>query len=137
MRGVKRFLDWLALSHGNLYPTELHNYTGYLQARQCAQKKSQESLTAQARIKVTTLYFWFFANSIPGRPVKQAPGMFISMLAALEELTVNDRVYAWWILFQSWGTMRFSDHRVLEPSDIRVTSSMTCAKLTTSKNDRR
>ena len=26
-------------------------------------------------------------------------------------------VYAWWILLQSWGTMRFSDHRGLKLSD--------------------
>ena len=32
-------------------------------------------------------------------------------------------VYAWWILLQSWGTMRFSDHRGLKPSDVQVTGN--------------
>ena len=30
VRAVKRFLDWLAVSHAKGYPTELHDYTGYL-----------------------------------------------------------------------------------------------------------
>ena len=28
------------------------------------------------------------------------------------------RMYGWWVLLQSWGTMRFSDHRGLSPADI-------------------
>ena len=65
--------------------------------------------------------------------------MFFSMLAALEDLTVNAttlpyyRVYAWWILVQSWGTMRFSNHRGLKPSDVQVTGNTMAAKLTISK----
>ena len=34
VRAVKRFLDWLAVSHAKGYPTDLHDFTGYLQARQ-------------------------------------------------------------------------------------------------------
>ena len=34
VRAVKRFLDWLAVSHAKRYPTDLHDFTGYLQARQ-------------------------------------------------------------------------------------------------------
>ena len=65
--------------------------------------------------------------------------MFMSMLAALEELTVDgkslpySRVFAWWILLQSWGTMRFSDHRGLKPSDVQVTGNTMAAELTRSK----
>ena len=158
VRAVKRFLDWLAVSHAKGYPTELHDYTGYLQARQSepctrgALKGAHKALvfmeevagvTAQARITTGSLYLVIqkelLANSIPGRPTRQAPRMFMSMLAALEELTVNDkalphyRVYAWWILLQSWGTMRFSDHRGLKPTDVHVTGNSMSAKLTRSK----
>ena len=42
-------------------------------------------------------------------------------------------VYAWWILLQSWGTMHFSDHRGLNPSDVQVTGNTLAAKLTMSK----
>ena len=158
VRAVKRFLDWLAVSHVKGYPTELHDFTGYLQARQSepctrgALKGAHKALvfmeevagvTAQARITTSSLYLVIqkklLANSIPGRPTRQAPRMFMSMLAALEELTVNDkalpyyRVYAWWILLQSWGTMRFSDHRGLMPTDVLVTGNSMTAKLTRSK----
>ena len=158
VRAVKRFLDWLAVSHVKGYPTELHDYTGYLQARQSepctrgALKGAHKALvfmeevagvTAQARITTSSLYLVIqkelLANSIPGRPTRQAPRMFMSMLAALEELTVNDkalpyyRVYAWWILLQSWGTMRFSDHRGLKPTDVHVTGNSMTTKLTRSK----
>ena len=57
--------------------------------------------------------------------------MFMSMVAALEELTVDDkalpyyRVYAWWI-----------HHRGLKPSDVQVTDNTMSAKLTRSENDR-
>ena len=100
-------------------------------------------VTAQARITTSSLYFVIqkerLAKSIPGRPTKQAPRMFMSMLAALEELAVDDkslpyyRVYAWWILLQSWGMMRFSDHRGLKPSDVQVTGNTMSAKPTRSK----
>ena len=161
VRAVKRFLDWLAVSDAKGYPTELHDNTGYLQGRQSepctrgALKGAHKALvfmeevagvTAQARITTSSLYLVLqkelLANSIPGRPPKQASRMFMSMLAALEELTVDDkalpyyRVYAWWILLQSWGMMRFSDHRGLKPSDVQVTGNTMSAKLTRSKNDR-
>ena len=42
-------------------------------------------------------------------------------------------VYAWWILLQSWGTMRFSDRRGLKPSDVQVTGNTMAAKLTRSE----
>ena len=157
VRAVKRFLDWLAVSHAKGYPTKLHDYTGYLQARQSepctrgALKGAHKALvfmeevagvTAQARITTSSLSLYLviqkelLANSIPGRPSKQAPRIVMSMLAALEELTVDDkalpyyRVYGWWILLQSWGTMRFSDHRGLKPSDVQVTDNTMSAKLT-------
>ena len=158
VRAVKRFLDWLAVSHAKGFPTELQDYTGYFQERQsepCTQgalKGAHKALvfmeevagvTAQARSTTSSLYLVIqkelLANSIPGRPTEQAPRMFLSMLAALEELTVDDkslpyyRVHAWWILLQSWGTMRFSDHRGPKPSDVQVTGNTMSAKLTRSK----
>ena len=30
-----------------------------------------------------------------------------------------DGVMAWWLLLQSWGTLRFADHRGLEPRNVR------------------
>ena len=149
---MKRFLDWLAVSHAK------DDFTGYLQARQLepctrgALKGAHKALVfmeevarvpAQSRTTTSALYLVIqkevLAHSLPGRPARQAPRMFFSMIAALEDLTVNAttlpyyRVYAWWILVQSWGTMRFSDHRGLKPSDVQVTGNTMAAKLTRSK----
>ena len=52
--------------------------------------------------------------------------MYTSMLAALEGMVVDDdeavyhRIFAWWILTQTWCTLRFSDHRGISPQEVRV-----------------
>ena len=146
-------LGRLAVSHGKGYSTELRDCTGYLQApvrTMRALKGAPKALVFMeevAGVTTTALYLVIqnelLANSIPGRPAKQAPRMFISMLAALEELTVNDKALpyhrenAWWILLQSWSMLRFIEHRGLKPSDIHVSVNTMCVKLTRSENHRR
>ena len=64
------------------------------------------------------------ANTLPGRLSKQAPRMLIGMLLMQEELIMNEaslvyhRIYAWWIIVQSWETFRFDDHRGIRPKDV-------------------
>ena len=43
------------------------------------------------------------------------------------------RVLSWWLLAQSWGTLRFDDHRGLLPCDFKVSETGLLAKLTRSK----
>ena len=43
------------------------------------------------------------------------------------------RIYSWWILVQSWATLRFDDHRGINPKHIKVTSSSFTALLNRSK----
>ena len=43
------------------------------------------------------------------------------------------RVLSWWLLVQSWGTLRFDDHRGLLPREFVVTSTGLQARLTRSK----
>ena len=43
------------------------------------------------------------------------------------------RVYAWWVCIQCWCTLRFSDHRGVKPSSVRVKGSALLALLTWSK----
>ena len=40
---------------------------------------------------------------------------------------------SWWFLVQSWGTLRFDDHRGLLPRDFKVSETGLLAKLTRSK----
>ena len=79
------------------------------------------------------------AAALPGKPSKQAPRFFVTMLTALEK-DVTDaqtlpfiRVYAWWMLVQSWGTLRLSDHHGISPNSVTVSSSCFSAVLTRSK----
>ena len=60
------------------------------------------------------------ANTLPSRPVKQAPRMLVGIKSMLGNLVVSElpsvyhRTYAWWILVQSWETLRFDDHHGVE-----------------------
>ena len=43
------------------------------------------------------------------------------------------RVLSWWLLVQSWGTLRFDDHRGLLPRDFKISETGLLAKLSRSK----
>ena len=87
-----------------------------------------------------TIYKELLATATPGREPRQAPRIPVAILEGLE-LTVMDRtsvfylrVYAWWVLLQCWATLRFSDHRGLNPDrDFLVEGNKLIAKLTWSK----
>ena len=59
-----------------------------------------------------------------GSLVKRAPPFPVGLLALVQNFVTTEsnpaymRMYGWWVLLQSWGTMRFSDHRGLSPADI-------------------
>ena len=63
----------------------------------------------------------------------------VVILAALDELIADDaqsvfyRMLAWWLLLQSWGTLRFADHCGLEPRNVRFEGGALIAELTRSK----
>ena len=79
------------------------------------------------------------SQAIPGRPPRQAPRFPTILLAAFEDMVlaidrpVFIRVLSWWLLVQSWGTLRFDDHRGLLPREFVVTSTGLQARLTRSK----
>ena len=59
------------------------------------------------------------SQAIPGRPPRQAPRFPTILLAAFEDMVLSGdkpvflRVISWWLLVQSWGTLRFNNHRGL------------------------
>ena len=87
-----------------------------------------------------TVYKELLATATPGREPRQALRIPVLILEGLE-FTVMDqtsvfhlRVYAWWVLLQCWATLRFSDHRGLNPGrDFLVEGNKLVAKLTRSK----
>ena len=79
------------------------------------------------------------SQASPGRPPRQAPRFPTILLAAFEETVFSAdkpvfvRVLSWWLLVQSWGTLRFDDHRGLLPRDVIVLATGLQARLTRSK----
>ena len=65
--------------------------------------------------------------------------ILVVILVALEEPLADDAqpavflISAWWLLLQSWGTLRFADHRGLEPHNVPCEGGALIAKLTISK----
>ena len=79
------------------------------------------------------------SQASPGRPPRQAPRFPTILLAAFEDTVLSTdkpvfvRVLSWWLLVQSWGTLRFDDHRGLLPRDFIVSATGLQARLTRSK----
>ena len=79
------------------------------------------------------------ASALPGRQPRQAPRFPVVILGALEGNVVSQdtpilwRVLSWWMLLQSWATLRFDDHRGMVPSDLVVSKSGLVGRLTRSK----
>ena len=131
VRGVRKFLPWLALNRELSYPTSFDQLSEFLQVRRsepCNRKAlkgthqrfafleetvgtpAQERLTGSALYGV--IYRELLASTQPGRPTKQAPRMLSPMLSLLEQLVMNEtspiflRAYSWWMLLQNWATLR-------------------------------
>ena len=144
VRHLRRFFSWLELTKGVRFPTELSQLTDYLRVR-----LSEPCI--RGALKNVNEAFGFYeqvtgvpaaeirSSALPGKPSKQAPRMPIMLLEALERLVTSSdtavylRVFAWWILLQNWGTLRFSDHRGLSPSGISVVGGQFSGILTRSK----
>ena len=148
MRNIRHFLAWLAINHGVTYSTDQSHLTAFLQVRlsepcnRGSLKITHESFVfldivsgaeAQQRLTASQLYLSIYcellSKALPGKPTKQAPRMFTKMLSCLEQLIMSSsfslhcRIYAWWILVQSWATLRFDDHRGINPKSIKVDST--------------
>ena len=79
------------------------------------------------------------ATSLGNRTLKQAPRFPIVLLVAFEELLSDEnqpcyfRIIAWWLLLQSRGTLRFADHREIEPKLVKFVGGTWTATLSRSK----
>ena len=79
------------------------------------------------------------AQASPGQAPRKAPRFPTTLLAAMEDMVHSVdtptflKVMAWWLLVQSWETLRFDDHRGLLPRDFNVSTTGLLAKLSRSK----
>ena len=156
VRASKKYLALLAVSADVAFPSVSH-LIGFLESRhsdpcnrgalkaahQCMAFLEDvagidEKLTTNALY--TVVYRELLATAQPGRTPRQARRYPLAVLESLEELVLSEsatfflRVYAWWLLLQCWGTLRFADHRGLNPGrDFEVRGNALEARLTHSK----
>ena len=78
------------------------------------------------------------SSALPGKQPRQSHRFPVVVLAALEEnvISLNTPVFwkvlSWWMLLQSWATLRIDDHREMIPSDLDVSETGLVGKLTRS-----
>ena len=148
VRAIRKFLSWLHVTHQLDYPQSVGHCTEYLRMRlsdpckRGALKTAHHALVFLNELTGTQPQDWptstkhypaphreLLATALPGRPYKQAPRMFVSMLRALGKFMTDlgmlpfVLVYAWWMLVQNWATLRFSDHRGIDPGTVVVSVS--------------
>ena len=156
VRSVQKFMGWLVAAHGVNFPVHWGQLTEYLQVRYsepCVRGSLklvhssyiflQEVAGIEDKLTDSAMYVValkeLMSQASPGKPPRQAPKFPTILLAAFEDMVLSAdrpvflRVLSWWLLVQSWGTLRFDDHRGLLPRDFVVTSTGLQARLTRSK----
>ena len=141
VRGVQKFLGWLAAAHNLAFPDCWRHYSEFLQVRlaePCVRGALKHTHScyvflqevAGVSVRHTDNAFYtvnrkeILTSALPGRPPRQAPRYPSGLLAAFEELVMDPeakqylRIMGWWLLLQAWGTLRFDDHRGLLPADV-------------------
>ena len=133
---LRSFLSWLATSHQVPFPTIEEHILDYLEI------KVQEPCTRSALKATKALCSWkslrlgfrsdlgeLLSKTRPGAQPKQAPR---PLLWVLDE-AVFIRLYAWFYLLQTWCSLRFDDHRGVEPGLLRNTEHSLTGVLTRSE----
>ena len=156
VRSIRKFLEWLSAAHKIAFPVHWQHFIEFLQVRlsePCVRGslKSahrsflflQESAGISDKFTDSALYDVarkeLFAAALPGRAPRQAPRFPSILLGAFEDnvmdssLPVFWRVLSWWLLFQSWSTLRFDDHRGIIPEDLEISEAGLVGKLSRSK----
>ena len=142
VRTIQKFIGWLIAAHGISFPNHWRQLTEYLQVRYselCVRGALklvhssyiflQEVAGIEDKLTDTAMYYVslkeLMAQASPGRAPRQAPRFPTILLAAMEDMVLSvdtpliTRVLSWWLLVQSWGTLRFDDHRGLMPPDFK------------------
>ena len=156
VRASKKYLAWLAVSADVAFPSEVLHLTGFLESRhsepcnrgalkaahQCKAFLEDvagidEKLTTNA---LYTVVYRELCHSATRAHADTGTRYPVAVLESLEELVLSEsatfflRVCAWWLLLQCWETLRFADHRGLNPRrDFEVRGNAQEARLTHSK----
>ena len=156
VRTIQKFIGWLIAAHQISFPNHWRQLTQYLQvgySEPCVRGALklvhssyiflQEVVGIEDKLTDTALYSVslreLMAHSSPGQTPRQAPRFPTISLADMEDMVLSVdtpiflKVMSWWLLVQSWGTLRFDDHRGLLPRDFKVSETGLLAKLSRCK----
>ena len=156
VRAAQKFLAWLATAHNVAFPIHWKQLIEYLQVRlsepcvRGALEATHRSFlflqeAVEASEKLTDSAFFdvskkeLLAAALPGNPPRQAPRFPTILIAAFEDNVMSAdvpvfwRAMSWWLLLQSWATLRFFDHRGITPTEVSVSFSGLNGKLTRTK----
>ena len=150
VRSVQKFLGWLIASHGISFPVHWWQLTEYLQVRYsepCVRGSLklvhssyiflQEVAGVEVKLTDSAMYAVslkeLMSRASPGSQPRQAPRFTTILLAAFEETVLSADKPVFVLLVQSWGTLRFDDHRGLLPRDVILSATGLQARLTRSK----
>ena len=140
VRAAKKFLGWIATAHNVASPIHWKQLVEYLQVRlsePCvrgalkATHRSylflQEAAGVSEKLTDSALYDVskkeLLAAALPVNPPRQAQRF---PTAAFEDNVISMdvpvflRVMSWWLLLQSWATLRFDDHCGITPTEVSV-----------------
>ena len=131
VRTIQKFIGWLTTAHGISFPNHWRKLTEYLQVRYsepCVRGALklvhssyiflQEVAGIEDKLTDTAMYSVslkeLMAQASPGMAPRQAPRCPTILLAAIEDMVLSVdasslmRVLSWWLLVQSWRTLRRS-----------------------------
>ena len=113
VRSIRKYVQWLTISQGFVFPKQVEHCSGCLQTKAsgpCTRRALKEAHRAMSfleqsagiedtnRVTATAIYKTIFAEVLvsasPGRPLRQAPRMYVSMLKALELMVVDKKFVA-------------------------------------------
>ena len=157
-RAIRKYVVWLASAFSVPFPSEASHVIEYLQVkltepsnRGSIKGAHQEmcfeeeicGVAESERCTNSPVYLLAkkeaLASALPGALPRQAPRFPTTPLAAVEDLVLDEtspacfRIFGWWLLVQSWGTLRFSDHRGIIPTHVELDEQGFTAELTHSK----
>ena len=124
VRSIRKYIQWLTISKGIVCPKQVEHCCSYLEtkaSKPCTRRALKEAHRAMSfleqaagveetnRVTCTAIYKTIFEQLLVGRPLRQAPRMYVSMLKSSELMLVDSnvlpfiRVYSWWVFLPNWN----------------------------------
>ena len=157
VRSIQKFIEWLVAAHQVSFSNHWRQLTEYLQVRYsepCVRGALklvhssyiflQEVAGIEDKLTDSAMYTAslkeLHGSSEPRNGATGGSKVFqTNLLAAMEDMVLSVdtplfmKVLSWWLLVQSWGTLRFDDHRGLLPCVFKVSETGLLVELSRSK----